>query len=98
MAFQFISAILIDSLFLCHHSLVASFAASHGYHVWRYYYDEAFPSLAKAPDLGVYHSYEIPGVFDNYPVAGATPAQIALSKYMQETKANFAKNPSLGPS
>ena len=78
-------------------ALFANASASVGYPTWRYYYNASFPNAQGFPNGGVYHSTEIPIVFGTYSTAGATPQEIALSKFMQTTLANFAKNPALGP-
>ncbi|KFZ11966.1 hypothetical protein V502_07329 [Pseudogymnoascus sp. VKM F-4520 (FW-2644)] len=99
--FLFASTVLTDLGFLCTTSSLSTYAAARGYTVWRYYYNAAFPNLSTFPNAGAYHTSEIPQVFGTYPLknqlGSATPDQEGLSKYMQTTWANFAKNPSAGP-
>ena len=100
--FFFNSQVITDFLMLCHAFLVANNATANGYDVWRYWYNASFPNLASFPSAGVYHFSEIPIVWGTYPgnnqFGNVTQQEIQLSKYMQSTWANFAKDPSAGPS
>ena len=96
------SAILTAAVFTCTTQSLSTFAAVAGYSdIWRYYYNASFPNLMLYPDLGAFHSSEIPQVWGTYdlvnPIGPATPTQEGLSKYMQTLWANFAKNPTAGP-
>ena len=92
-----LSAIITDYLFDCQAAGVSIAAAAGGYNVWRYLFNASFPNSQPFPQAGVYHSSEIAEVFGTYNPAGATAQQIQISKYMQTTWANFAKNPTAGP-
>lgn len=66
---------------------------------WRYLYNASFPNTDFPPGSGAYHSSEIQFIFGNLktPVSPPTPGEISLSKLMQTTWAEFAKNPDKGP-
>ncbi|KAL1592747.1 hypothetical protein SLS60_011163 [Paraconiothyrium brasiliense] len=92
--------IVTDLVFTCSASTLTGFLALNGYTTYRYRYDASFPTTSTFANSGAYHSSEIPSVFGTYPTSNqfgsATPQQIALSAFMQETWAGFAKNPSGG--
>ena len=48
-------------------------------------------------NLGVYHGSDIPMVFSTYPPFNVTAQQFALSNYMRQAWARFARNPAEGP-
>lgn len=87
--------------FLCPASELATLGQSKGSSVWRYLFSASFPNLQILPDLGAWHSSEIPSVYGTYDkqnaLGKATQQQIQLSAFMQKTWANFAKSPTLGP-
>ena len=64
---------------------------------WRYYFNASFPNLQTFPNAGVYHSSEIPLVFNTFPFFLVTAQEYALTRSMQAAWAGFAKNPSGGP-
>ena len=68
-----------------------------GYKTWRFYLKASFPNTELIPNGRAYHGTQIPLVRGTYPAEGATPQEIALSKYMQDAWARFAKNPKQGP-
>jgi carboxylesterase type B len=98
-----ISQIYTDYVFQCPAALVSNESALAGFPTWRYYFNASIPNLnpsaalaalgAPTLNLEAYHNSEIPMVFGTYPSAGATPQEVALSKYMQTAWANFAKDP-----
>jgi carboxylesterase type B len=102
-AYDAIAQIYTEYVFQCPAALVANGSALAGFPTWRYYYNASIPNInptAALAALGLptlnleaYHSSEIPLVFGNYPSAGATAQEVALSKYMQTAWANFAKDP-----
>ena len=94
--YETISDIFTNIGFLCPASTLANLTVSKGYDVYRYYYNASFPNTTPLPDLGVWHSSEIPEVFGTYPTIGVTFQQIELSKYMQAAWARFAKKGSPG--
>jgi carboxylesterase type B len=64
---------------------------------WRYYFNAFFPNNQPLPNLGAYHSSEIPEVFGTYNQNGATQRQREVSNAMMKAWADFAKNPANGP-
>lgn len=64
---------------------------------WRYYFNAEFPNNQPLPNLGAYHSSEIPEVFGTYNRTGATPRQKEISDAMMKAWADFAKSPMDGP-
>lgn len=91
------SAIFTDYIFQCTAALYANATAAIGVPTWRYYFNASFTNTQAYPDLGVYHSSEIPLVFRTYAKPGTTTQESALSQYMQTAWARFAKNPVGGP-
>lgn len=75
----------------------ANATASIGIPTWRYYFNASFANTQALPNLGAYHSSEIPLVFGTYPRANTTTQQYALAQFLQSTWARFAKNPLAGP-
>ena len=91
------SAIFTDYVFQCTTALYTNATAAIGVPAWRYYFNASFANTQAFPDLGVYHSSEIPLVFRNYAKPNTTTQESALSQYMQSAWARFAKNPVGGP-
>lgn len=96
-SFEQVSKTDTDYGFQCPIGQVANDSERVGIPIWRYYFDAVFPNNQSFPDLGAFHSAEIPIVFGTYNTSGATPEQVALSKSMQTAWTNFAKNPWQGP-
>lgn len=65
--------------------------------VWRYIYNATFTNIVVAPNVGAFHSSELPMVFSTYNQPTATAQQYALSEYMRGSWARFAKAPMMGP-
>ncbi|GAB7351886.1 hypothetical protein MBLNU459_g2431t2 [Dothideomycetes sp. NU459] len=95
--YDVISQIFTEWYFQCPAALNANATASVGIPSWRYYFNASFANTQLGPNLGVYHSSEIPIVFSTYPTAGTTTQEYALSELMRATWARFAKNPRNGP-
>lgn len=98
--YEIISDVFTDIAFQCPTLTLSSLAASRGTNytnTWRYYYNATFPNIQPYPDLGVFHSSEIPVVFGTYDASTATATEVALSKHVQTAWANFAKYPMNGP-
>ncbi|KAF9562982.1 carboxylesterase [Agrocybe pediades] len=88
---------LID--FTCPAGVAALDRLSNGVPTWRYQYQGVFPDISTRPELRAYHASEIPLVFGTYNQSvtiPATPAEIALSKFMQGAWVAFARNPQEG--
>lgn len=96
-SFEQLSQIYTDFVFQCPASLVATYSEGVDIPTWRYYFTAVFPNNQPFPDLGAFHSAEVPIAFGTYNTSGATVEQIELSKSMQTAWANFAKNPWQGP-
>jgi carboxylesterase type B len=92
-----LSAIFTDIAFTCPAAKTANDSASVGIPTWRYYFNSSFANTQLYPDLGVYHSSEIPIVFSTYPTENTTTQEYALSTAMRGAWARFAKNPMGGP-
>jgi carboxylesterase type B len=97
-AFEQLAQIYTEFSFQCPAARVANASLAAGIPTWRYYFNATFTNTQALPDLGVYHSSEIPLVFGTYPATGATAEEMRLSDYMQTAWAAFAKNPMGGPS
>ena len=97
-AFEQLALIVTELNFQCPAAHVANDSFAAGIPTWRYYYNATFANTQTFPDLGVYHSSEIPLVFGTYPQVNATAEEMRLSEYMQTAWATFAKNPTGGPS
>ncbi|PFH49721.1 hypothetical protein AMATHDRAFT_178364 [Amanita thiersii Skay4041] len=90
---------VLQAGFSCPASFTAKNRADATVPTWRYQYQAVFPDISTRPDLRAYHSSEIPIVFGTYNlsiVTAPTPAEIALSKYVQTVWVTFARNPSGG--
>lgn len=96
--FEQLALIYTEFVFQCPAGLLANDSAKAGIPTWRYYFNATFANTQAFPDLGVYHSSEIPLVFGTYPQVNATAEEMRLSEYMQTAWATFAKNPMGGPS
>lgn len=92
-----ISQIFTEIAFQCPQALWANATASIGIPTWRYYFNASFANTQALPNLGAYHSSEIPLVFGTYPRANTTTQEYALAEFLQTTWARFAKNPLAGP-
>jgi carboxylesterase type B len=97
-AFEQLAQIYTEFTFQCPAARLANASLAAGIPTWRYYYNSTFANLQLVPDLGAFHSSEIPLVFGTYPVVNATTEEMRLSEYMQTAWATFAKNPMGGPS
>lgn len=93
--FSEISQITTDLEFGCTCAAAAQLSYSQGIPTWRYYYNATFSNIQPFPNLGVYHTSEIPIVFGSVPPI--TAQEYALSDYMQTAWAKFAKDPYTGP-
>lgn len=95
---QLKSRILTDYGYTCTTSAIASTAARAGYSVWRYYFNASFPNTQPFPGAGAWHTSEISLVFGTYPRDNQTTAQqVKLSRFLQRSWADFAKDPYDGP-
>lgn len=92
-----IAQIYTEFGFQCSQAAWANATASIGIPTWRFYFNASFVNTQSYPNLGVYHSSEIPIVFGTYPKENATTQEVALSHSMQNAWARFAKNPMGGP-
>ena len=92
-----ISQIYTEAFFQCGQAKWANATAAVGIPAWRYYFNASFVNTQGYPELGVYHSSEIPMVFGAYLPENTTTQEYALSKSMQGAWARFAKNPMGGP-
>jgi len=92
-AFEQLALIYTEFSFQCPAAHVANDSMKAGIPTWRYYFNATFANTQIVPDLGVYHSSEIPEVYGTYPQVGATAEEMRLSEYMQTAWATFAKNP-----
>lgn len=92
------SRIVTDYLYTCLTSTIASTLNSAGLKVWRYFFNASFPNNRPFPGAGAWHTSEIDLVFGTYPRDNqTTDQQITLSKHMQQSWADFAKDPLGGP-
>lgn len=94
--FDAIAAIETDMSFKCITAREARISAESGYATWRYLFNASYPNTEKFPGGGANHAHEIQFVFGNLP-DGSTKEEIELSKLMQKTWTDFAKNPEVGP-
>lgn len=78
-------------------ALHANATARIGIPVWRYYFNASFSNTQAYPQLGAFHSSEIPLIFKTYPKPNTTTQEYALSSFMSGAWARFAKNPLAGP-
>jgi carboxylesterase type B len=91
------SQIFTEFYFQCPEALLANSSINAGSKAWRYYFNASFPNTQRFADAGVYHASEIGLVYRSYTLNNATTQENALSSYMQETWAKFAKDPVGGP-
>jgi carboxylesterase type B len=76
-----------------------------GHQTFYYYYNASFPNIQPHPNSGAYHASEIEIMFGTHNTTGAsfskgipsTTQEIALSNFMVNAWANFARNPMRGP-
>lgn len=94
--FDAIAAIATDKSFNCITAREARISTSSGCSTWRYLFNASYPNTEKFPGSGANHGHEIQFVFGNLP-DGSTREEMELSKLMQKTWANFAKEPGGGP-
>lgn len=94
-----IAQIFTELVFQCPQAQWANASAAGGISTWRYYFNASFINTQAYPDLGVYHSSEIPIVYSTYSYnpENTTTQEYALSNAMRSAWATFAKNPSGGP-
>lgn len=92
-----VSQIFTEYFFQCPAALYTNASASVGIPAWRYYFNASFPNTQPFPNLGVFHSSEIPLVFGTYPRTNVTVQEYALSTAMMGMWSRFAKNPMGGP-
>ncbi|KJR81634.1 uncharacterized protein SPSK_00767 [Sporothrix schenckii 1099-18] len=92
---------LLSGLFVCPAAVAAKarqvYGAGH-HPTWRYRYFGVFPNMNPLPWMRAYHGSEFPMVFGTADTFGGpnTPAQDALSAYMQTAWVAFAKDPQKG--
>ncbi|KAK4505975.1 hypothetical protein PRZ48_003940 [Zasmidium cellare] len=96
-AYEQTAQIFTESVFQCSAAMLANASAAIGVPTWRYYYNASFSNIRPYPDLGVWHSSEIPIVFSTYSRSNVTTQQYALSETVRGVWAKFAKNPLGGP-
>jgi len=65
--------------------------------VYRYTYGAIFADLEPLPDLGAWHSSELPILFGTYNISTATSAEVELSQSFQTAFANFVRDPNSSP-
>jgi carboxylesterase type B len=94
--FDAIAAIGTDMSFNCITAREAKISAEAGYPTWRYLFNASYPNTEKFPGGGANHAHEIQFIFGNLPNK-STMEEIALSRLMQKTWADFAKSPEAGP-
>lgn len=92
-----VSQIYTEYAFQCTAAMFTNDSASVGIPAWRYYFNASFANTQAYPNLGVYHSSEIPLVFGTYPATNVTTQEYALSTAMMGIWSRFAKNPRGGP-
>lgn len=88
---------LSTDLAQCSLALLGQSNIEAGYKTWRFCLKAYFPNTELIPNGRAYHGTQVPLVRGSYPAEGATPQEIALSKYMQGAWADFSKNPKRGP-
>ncbi|RDA88693.1 hypothetical protein CP532_4091 [Ophiocordyceps camponoti-leonardi (nom. inval.)] len=86
-----------DFAFTCPAKVISEESAAVGIPSWRYVFDAAFANHEAFPGSGAWHSSEIDLIFGTYSRVGATAYQEKLSRTMQKSWADFAKDPSRGP-
>ncbi|TFK45027.1 carboxylesterase [Crucibulum laeve] len=84
--------------FTCSAGIAAVNRVKVGVPTWRYQYQGIFPDISIRSDLRSFHASEIPLVFGTYNLSSipATPAEIALSSYIQQAWVSFARDPKQG--
>ncbi|KIX00300.1 uncharacterized protein Z518_10439 [Rhinocladiella mackenziei CBS 650.93] len=92
-----LAAIFTDLAFQCPAGILANDSRTAGLPTWRYYFNATFTNTQIYPGAGAYHGSEISLVFGTYPRVNATEQQHALSRYMQNAWAAFARDPADGP-
>jgi carboxylesterase type B len=65
--------------------------------VYRYTYGAIFANIQPVPNLGAWHSSELPILFGTFNRSTATSAEVELSQNLQTAFANFVKNPNSSP-
>ncbi|KAI0275867.1 Alpha/Beta hydrolase protein [Russula aff. rugulosa BPL654] len=87
-----------DIVFRCPAKLWSDAFVSSGISsVYRYTYGATFANLQPIPNLGAYHTSELPILFGTFNKSTASPAEVELSKSFQTAFANFVKNPNSSP-
>ena len=88
---------LTDEVFQCRARIASQARRDLNITVWRYLYFGEFPNLNPLSWLGAYHAADIPMVFGTSDLAGPnTQNETALSVYMQNAWATFARDPEFG--
>jgi cholinesterase len=86
--------------FTCPAGDAASVRIKNGVKAWRYRYMGIWPNTAIVPEMGSYHSSEIPLVFGTTELKPGSvkdlPEEAKLSKIMRHAWAEFAKDPDSG--
>jgi carboxylesterase type B len=89
-----------DYAFNCPAAETAASRINNSVKAWRYRYMGVWPNTALAPDIGAYHSSEIPLVFGTTELkpngTPDTPPEAALSAVMRKAWTTFAKDPENG--
>ncbi|KPI35427.1 Cocaine esterase [Cyphellophora attinorum] len=91
-----VAALVTDSTFQCPAAIVGRETAQVGVPTYRYYYNASFPNLELFPRAGVWHSSEVPVVFETFPQGTATQWQKDLSAGIGKIWADFAREPATG--
>ncbi|KAH9994629.1 Alpha/Beta hydrolase protein [Russula vinacea] len=95
---QVIAAVERDVQFRCRAKLWSdAFVSSGVKRVYRYSYGAAFADLQPLPDLGVWHTSELPILFGTYNTTTATAPEVELSQSLQTAFANFVRDPNVSP-
>ncbi|EME85427.1 uncharacterized protein MYCFIDRAFT_186051 [Pseudocercospora fijiensis CIRAD86] len=95
--YEQVSQIFTEYVFQCTQALWANASAAAGIPTWRYYFNASFSNTQPAPNLGAFHSSEIPIVFGTFNQTNSTTQEYALSRTMMGIWARFARNPEAGP-
>jgi carboxylesterase type B len=95
---QVIAAAERDIQFRCRAKLWSDAFVSSGIKsVYRYSYGAVFADLQPLPNLGVWHTSELPILFGTYNTSTATCREVELSRSLQTAFANFVKDPNGSP-
>ncbi|KAI0062565.1 alpha/beta-hydrolase [Artomyces pyxidatus] len=95
---QVIAAAYRDKNFRCPAKLWSeAFVGSGIEYVYRYTYGASFADDAPYPNLGAWHTSELPELFGTYNASTATADEETLSNSFQTAFANFVKNPKVPP-